>query len=59
MEDYRRRKKKGVVIKFDLEKAYDKTDWNFLDYFMPRKGFVRNGDLGCLDASLLLIFRLY
>lgn len=34
VEDYRRRKQKGVVLKLDLEKAYDKTDWNFLDAYL-------------------------
>lgn len=38
-EDYRRRKQKGVVVKLDLEKAYDKTDWEFLYFVMARKGF--------------------
>lgn len=34
----RRRKQKGVMVKLDLETAYDKTDWEFLDYTMARKG---------------------
>lgn len=38
VEEYKRRKK-GVIVKLDSEKAYDKTDWDFLDYIMARKGF--------------------
>lgn len=38
-EEYRRKKKKDWVIKLDLEKAYYRTDWDFLDFIMARKGF--------------------
>lgn len=31
MEDYKRRKEKELVLKLDLEKAYDKTDSDFLE----------------------------
>lgn len=59
VEGYRRRKQKGVIIKIDLEKAYDKTDWDFLDFVLARKGFGSNGDLGFLDVFLLFISRLF
>lgn len=39
VENYKRRKQKEVVLKLDLEKAYDKTDWDFLDHVVARKGF--------------------
>lgn len=39
VKDYRRRSLKGVVVKLDLEKAYKKVDWNFLDVILARKGF--------------------
>lgn len=39
VEVYRKRKQKGIVVKLDLEKAYDKNDWNFVDYIMARKRF--------------------
>lgn len=39
VEDYRHRKKRGLVLKLDLEKAYDYTDWDILGYIMERKGF--------------------
>lgn len=32
VDDYRRTKKRGILIILDLEKAYDYTDWDFLDY---------------------------
>lgn len=38
VEDYRR-KQKGVVVKLDLEKVYEKTDWYCFNYVMARKGF--------------------
>lgn len=38
-EDYQRLKKKGTMLKLDLEKAYDYTDWNFLDFVTARKDF--------------------
>lgn len=39
LEYYRHRKKRGFILKLDLEKAYDCTNWDFLDYIMARKGF--------------------
>lgn len=39
MDDYKSRKQKGVVVKIDLEKAYDKTSWDFLDFVMLGKGW--------------------
>lgn len=29
-----------MVIKIDFEKAYDHTDWNFLNFVVEAKGFV-------------------
>lgn len=31
--------KEGVVLKLDLEKAFDKVDWDFLDVILLAKGF--------------------
>lgn len=28
----------GIICKVDLEKAYDRVDWNFLNYMMCRMG---------------------
>lgn len=33
------KKKKGYLIKLDLEKAFDKVDWTFLDNIFEAKGF--------------------
>lgn len=29
----------GVVIKIDLEKAYDHVNWDFVDYMLQHFGF--------------------
>lgn len=58
IEDYRRRKHRGVVIKLDLEKAHDKTDWKLLDYIMARTAFGakwRSWMFGCLSLAHLSI----
>lgn len=39
VEDYRHCKKKGLILNLHLEKAYDYTNWDFLDYMMAWKGF--------------------
>ena len=39
VEDYRIRKKKGWIIKLDLEKAFDIVDWAFLEKVMHKKNF--------------------
>lgn len=31
--------KEGVLLKVDLEKAYDHVDWDFLDYMLLHFGF--------------------
>ena len=31
--------RKGVLLKLDLEKAYDKVDWSFFDMAMKLKSF--------------------
>lgn len=36
---YRKDKKEGLVYKIDLEKAYDKVDWDFLTWALKKKGF--------------------
>lgn len=61
MEDYRLRKKKGLVLKLDLGNAYDYIGWIFLDYevgifwtmLWQEKAFLVNGVSGYKVASNL------
>ena len=46
--------RKGVLLKLDLEKAYDKVDWSFLDMAMELKGFGkrwRRWIWGCISTT--------
>lgn len=29
----------GIILKIDLEKAYDHVEWNFVDFILDRFGF--------------------
>jgi hypothetical protein len=37
LHEIRKRKKRGVIMKLDFEKAYDKVQWSFLFEVMERK----------------------
>lgn len=39
VHELRVRKKKGVILKLDFEKAYDNVRWGFVEEVMIRKGF--------------------
>jgi len=39
LDDLKRRRKSGVIVKLDFEKAYDSVSWEFLFYMMGRLGF--------------------
>ncbi|XP_068503760.1 uncharacterized protein [Phaseolus vulgaris] len=39
VDDLKRRKKRGVIVKLDFEKAYNSVSWEFLFYMMGRLGF--------------------
>lgn len=39
VEEYRAKKKKGWLLKLDLEKAFDMVDWVFLEKVMKQKFF--------------------
>lgn len=39
VEDYRKRGKRGVILKVDFKKAYDHVNWDFLDFVLEKKGF--------------------
>jgi len=34
-----RKKKDGVILKLDFEKAYDKVNWSFVQQMLRMKGF--------------------
>ena len=46
MEEYRSKKKEGVLLKLDFEKAYDHVDWDFLNRVMMKKVLAINGECG-------------
>jgi mannosylglycoprotein endo-beta-mannosidase len=37
---------KGLILKIDFEKTYDKVRWDFLEKVMQGKGFLQNGTIG-------------
>jgi hypothetical protein len=39
LHDTRVRKKDGIVLKLDFEKAYDKINWDFLFEVLKQRGF--------------------
>ena len=54
VEEYREKKKEGVVFKIDFEKAYDHVEWDFIDYVLEKKGFGerwRRWIKGCLSST--------
>ena len=54
VDEWSLRGRKGVLLKLDLEKAYDKVDWSFLDMAMKLKGFGkrwRKWIWGCLSTT--------
>ena len=54
VEEYRSKKKEGIVFKIDFEKAYDHISWEFLEFVMERKGFGdrwRKWISGCLSSA--------
>ena len=59
VEDYRIRKKKGWIIKLDLEKAFDRVDWAFLGKVMCEKNFTESWILwimGCINNPKYSVF---
>lgn len=38
-KNVKKRKKEGMMIQIDFEKAYDHLDWNFLNFVLEAEGF--------------------
>ena len=54
IDEWERKKQKGVVIKLDMEKAFDKVDWTFLKNILVAKGFGpkwRRWIKGCISST--------
>ena len=43
IEDIRRRRKRGLCLKVDFEKAYDSVRWDFLYNMLSRLGSIMYG----------------
>jgi hypothetical protein len=39
IHELKRKKQKGLILKLDFEKAYDKVNWDFLQQVLRMKGF--------------------
>jgi hypothetical protein len=39
LHELQRKKQKGLILKLDFEKAYDKVNWTFLQQVLRMKGF--------------------
>jgi hypothetical protein len=51
LHDTRIKKKDGLVLKLDFEKAYDKLNWDFLYEWLKQRGF---GDKWCDWIKLVM-----
>ena len=51
-----KKKEKGVLCKLDIEKAYDKINWNFLIVVLGRWALQKNGWAGLSGVYLLPLF---
>jgi len=55
VDDLKREKKRGVIVKVDYEKTYDSMNLNFL-YYMMRLGFNSKWVKLCLESFTILSF---
>lgn len=39
LHELKRSKQKGIILKIDFEKAYDRVNWSFLEQVMKGRGF--------------------
>jgi hypothetical protein len=51
IHELKRSKMRGVVLKIDFEKAYDKVRWDFLELVMRGKVSHRSGQIGSCKQS--------
>lgn len=54
VDEKRHTREKGVVLKIDFEKPYDRVDWSFLHHALEMKGFSfrwRSWMEGCLSST--------
>jgi hypothetical protein len=54
LHDTRIKKKDGLMLKLDIEKAYDKLNWDFLFECLKQRGF---GDKWCEWIKLVMVSR--
>jgi hypothetical protein len=46
LHDTKSKKRDGIILKLDFEKANDKISWSFLFEARNKEGFVKNGATG-------------
>jgi hypothetical protein len=57
LHELKRSKKKGLVLKIDIEKSYDRVRWTFLEQVMIEKGFPKEwiswvkGEKVCVNVN--------
>ena len=59
VEDYRAKRKKGWILKLDLEKAFHRVDWNFLEKILSFKIFSPkwvSWIMGCIKSPKFSLF---
>lgn len=51
INEWKRKKRRGVTIKLDVNKSFDKVDWGFLNKILVARALVQNEDIGPESAS--------